>query len=87
MLSDNERDRLEQLARPLALLHPPAGSCRSIPWSNWGLRRGFDLLRHTNGRLAINITADIDPQGHDRAGHQKGRCIGISCRKSADTMT
>ena len=25
-------------------------------------RRGFDLLRHTDGRLAVNVTANIDAQ-------------------------
>ena len=59
MLTDNERDRLASL-RALGLVAP---SGQIVPLDSvvkLESRRGFDVLRHSNGRLAINITANID---------------------------
>lgn len=60
MLPDEERDRQESLQSfPVVT---PQGAV--VPLSNvidLESRRGLELLRHTDGRLGIHVTADVDP--------------------------
>lgn len=60
MLPDRERNYLANLT-DLTIL-TPAGE--SVPLANvvtMKHRRGFELLRHTNGRLSVQVSADVDP--------------------------
>lgn len=60
MLSDNERHRLASL-QDFAIV-PPSG--RAVPFSDVvsvTTRQGFETLRHTDGRLSVLVTADVDP--------------------------
>ncbi len=59
MLPDDERNTLATLEN--FVLRLPGGN--SIPLSsvvNFESKRGFDFLRHTNGKLAVHITAAVD---------------------------
>jgi len=60
-LPDAERDRLSSLYRLNVRL--PSG--QSVPLTSvaeWRSRRGFEILRHAEGRLAVEVTADVDPR-------------------------
>jgi multidrug efflux pump subunit AcrB len=60
-LPDAERDRLGSLHR----LNVQLPSGESVPLSavaRWETRRGFEVLRHAEGRLAVEVTADVDPR-------------------------
>ncbi len=61
MLPDDEQDDLGRLARfPVrtdAGAFVPLGSVATLY-----NRRGIDLIRHTDGRLAVTVSADVDPQ-------------------------
>ena len=59
MLPDAERNHLANLGAVVVVT--PSGE--SVPLEtvvDLRARRGFDVLRHTDGRLAVNVTADID---------------------------
>lgn len=54
-----ERERLATLER--LLVRAPDG--RFVPLStvaSWETRRGFEALRHANGRLAVEVSGDVD---------------------------
>ncbi len=60
-LPDAERDRLGSLYR----LNVQIPSGESVPLTSvaeWSSRRGFEVLRHAEGRLAVEVTADVDPR-------------------------
>jgi multidrug efflux pump subunit AcrB len=61
MLPDSERDDLGRLKQ--FPVRTPAGEFVSL--GNVAAlynRRGIDLIRHTDGRLAVTVSADVDPQ-------------------------
>jgi multidrug efflux pump subunit AcrB len=58
-LPDAERGTLASLYR--LNIRTPAGE--SVPLTavaDWRSRRGFEVLRHADGRLAVEVTADVD---------------------------
>ena len=58
-LPDEERGTLASLYR--LNIRTPAGE--SVPLTavaDWRSRRGFEVLRHADGRLAVEVTADVD---------------------------
>ena len=58
-LPDSERDRLSSLENLHMVL--PAGDF--VPLSSvveFSARRGFETLRHAEGKLALNVSADVD---------------------------
>ncbi len=60
-LPDAERDRLGSLYR----LNVQTPSGEPVPLTSvaeWRSRRGFEVLRHAEGRLAVEVTADVDPR-------------------------
>ena len=60
VLPDEERHDLASLANLSVAL--PGGGAMPLPSTiEIEPRRGFDVLRHVNGRLAVRITADVDP--------------------------
>jgi multidrug efflux pump subunit AcrB len=61
MLPDTERDDLGRLQQ--FPIRTPAGEF--VPLGNVATlynRRGIDLIRHTNGRMAVTVSADVNPQ-------------------------
>jgi len=61
MLPDAERDDLARLQQ--FPIRTPEGSF--VPLSNIAVlynRRGIDVIRHTNTRMAVSVNADVDPQ-------------------------
>ena len=59
VLPDDERDRLSSVEE-LDIILPAGGS---IPLANavtFTTRRGFDSIRHTDGKLAVTVRADVD---------------------------
>ena len=59
VLPDAERDRLSSLEELDIIL--PSG--KTMPLTNavtLTTRRGFDSIRHTDGKLAVTVTADVD---------------------------
>lgn len=61
MLPDAERDDLGRLQR--FPIKTPDG--RFMPLSNVAVlynRRGIDVIRHTDTRLAVSVSADVDPE-------------------------
>ncbi len=61
MLTDAERDDLGRLQQ--FPVRTPEG--RFVPLSNVAIlynRRGIDVIRHTNGRMTVSVSADVDPQ-------------------------
>jgi multidrug efflux pump subunit AcrB len=61
MLPDAERDDLGRLSQfPIR-----TGNGSYVPLANVAIlynRRGIDVIRHTDGRLAVSVNADVDPQ-------------------------
>ena len=60
VLPDEERRDLASLGNLAAVL-PGGGSMPLLSALEIEHRRGFDILRHHNGRLAVRVTADVDP--------------------------
>ena len=60
MLSDAERNRLASLGA-IGVVAPTGETVPLDVVIDLETRQGFDLLRHTDGRLAVNVTANIDP--------------------------
>ncbi|MEM8769700.1 MAG: efflux RND transporter permease subunit, partial [Pseudomonadota bacterium] len=61
MLPDAERDDLGRLQQ--FPIRTDAGGY--VPLSNVAIlynRRGIDVIRHTNGRMTVSVSADVDPQ-------------------------
>jgi len=61
MLPDDERNRLASLAS-LGIVAPSGETVPLDAVVALRTRRGFDELRHAGGRLAVDITASIDPR-------------------------
>ena len=61
MLSDAERNHLGSIGT-LGIVVPSGETVPLDSVADLHTRRGFDLLRHADGRLAINVTADVDPE-------------------------
>jgi multidrug efflux pump subunit AcrB len=59
MLPDHERDSLSTLENFMVRL-PEGGSAALSSVVDFEARRGFDVLRHTDSKLAIHITATVD---------------------------
>ena len=59
LLPDNERDDLASLAN-LAIALPGGGAVPLPTAIDIETRRGFDVLRHHDGRLAVRVSADVD---------------------------
>jgi multidrug efflux pump subunit AcrB len=60
MLPDAERDDLGRLQQ--FPIQTPGGSY--VPLSNVAIlynRRGIDVIRHTDGRMAVSVSANVDP--------------------------
>ncbi len=55
-----ERDRLGSLSR-LAIRLPTGESVPLTAVAEWRSRRGFEVLRHAEGRLAVEVSADVNP--------------------------
>ncbi len=60
MLPDRERHTLASLDA-LNVAVPGGGSVPLLTAVNLDTRRGFDILRHTDGRLSLRVAADVDP--------------------------
>ena len=60
VLPDRERDDIASLDN-LAVALPGGGVMPLLTAVDIETRRGFDILRHENGRLAVRISADVDP--------------------------
>ena len=58
-LPEAERNRLSSLYR-LNVRTPDGRSVPLTAVAEWRSRRGFEVLRHADGRLAVEITADVD---------------------------
>jgi multidrug efflux pump subunit AcrB len=58
-LPEAERDRLGSLYR-LNVRLPSGESVPLTSVAEWRTRRGFEVLRHADGRLAVEVTADVD---------------------------
>ena len=61
MLSDTERERLGSLGS-IALVTPAGESVALDVALDFEARQGFDVLRHSDGELAVNVTANVDTQ-------------------------
>jgi multidrug efflux pump subunit AcrB len=60
-LPENERQNLSALDHLEIVL----GSGQTVPLSSvveWSSKRGFEVLRHAEGELAIEISAEVDPK-------------------------
>lgn len=61
MLPRAERDRLDVFERITITL--PDGRFVPLPTvASWEARRGFEALRHAEGRLAVEVSAAVDPE-------------------------
>ena len=60
VLPDRERDDIASLDN-LAVALPGGGVMPLLTAVDIDTRRGFDILRHENGRLAVKVSADVDP--------------------------
>jgi multidrug efflux pump subunit AcrB len=60
-LPEAERDRLGSLYRFNVRL-PNGESAPLTAVADWTSRRGFEVLRHADGQLAVEVTADVDSQ-------------------------
>ena len=60
VLPDHERYDIASLDN-LAVALPGGGVMPLLTAVDIETRRGFDILRHENGRLAVKISADVDP--------------------------
>jgi len=60
-LPQAERERLGSLYR-LNVRLPSGESVPLTSVAEWRSRRGFEILRHAEGRLAVEVTADVDPR-------------------------
>ena len=58
-LPEAERERLSSLYR-LNVQLPSGESAPLTAVAEWRSRRGFEVLRHAEGRLAVEVTADVD---------------------------
>ena len=58
-LPEHERDRLGSLYR-LNIRLPSGESVPLTAVAEWGSRRGFEVLRHAEGGLAVEVSADVD---------------------------
>jgi multidrug efflux pump subunit AcrB len=58
-LPEAERDRLGSLQR-LSIRLPSGESVPISAVASWRSQRGFEILRHAEGRLAVEVTADVD---------------------------
>ena len=58
-LPEAERDRLSSLYR-LNVRTPDGRSVPLTAVAEWRSRRGFEVLRHAEGKLAVEVTADVD---------------------------
>ncbi|MCG6863025.1 MAG: efflux RND transporter permease subunit [Chromatiaceae bacterium] len=58
-LPESERARLGSLSR-LNIRLPSGESVPLTAVAEWRSRRGFEILRHAEGRLAVEVAADID---------------------------
>jgi len=61
MLPDNERDTLATLEHFMVRL-PQGGSAPLSSVVEFTSQRGFDVLRHTNGQLAVHIRGTVDAE-------------------------
>ena len=59
VLPDRERDDIASLEN-LAVALPGGGVMPLLTAIDIETRRGFDMLRHENGRLAVRVSADVD---------------------------
>ncbi len=64
MLPDKERHVLSSLDT-LNLTLPGGGLVPLRTVVELGHRRGFDILRHTQGRLSLRVSADVDPTANN----------------------
>ena len=60
VLPDDERNDVASLDN-LAVALPGGGVMPLLTAVDIETRRGFDILRHENGRLAVKVSADVDP--------------------------
>ena len=60
VLPDRERDDIASLDN-LAVALPGGGVMPLLTAVDIDTRRGFDILRHEDGRLAVKVSADVDP--------------------------
>ena len=60
VLPDSERNDIASLGN-FAVALPGGGAMPLLSAVDIETRRGFDILRHENGRLAVRIAADVDP--------------------------
>ena len=60
VLPDHERNDIASLDN-LAVALPAGGAMPLLTAVDIDTRRGFDILRHENGRLAVKVSADVDP--------------------------
>jgi multidrug efflux pump subunit AcrB len=60
-LPAEERDRLGSLYR-LSVQLPDGSAVPLTAVAEWRSRRGFEVLRHAQGRLAVEVTADVNSQ-------------------------
>jgi multidrug efflux pump subunit AcrB len=58
-LPETERDRLSSLQR-LNIRTPNGDSVPLSTVTGWDSRQGFEALRHADGQLAVEVTADVD---------------------------
>jgi multidrug efflux pump subunit AcrB len=58
-LPEAERNRLSSLYR-LNVRTPDGRSVPLTAVAEWRSRRGFEVLRHADGKLAVEVTADVD---------------------------
>ncbi|MEY6433485.1 efflux RND transporter permease subunit [Thioalkalicoccus limnaeus] len=54
-----ERDRLGSLER-MNIRLPDGSSVPLTTVADWSTRRGFEVLRHAEGQLAVEVSADVD---------------------------
>ena len=60
VLPDRERNDIASLDN-LSVALPGGGVMPLLTAVDIETRRGFDILRHVNGRLAVTVSADVDP--------------------------
>ena len=60
VLPDRERNGIASLGN-LAVALPGGGVMPLLTAVDIKTRQGFDILRHGNGRLAVKVSADVDP--------------------------
>ena len=87
LLPRDERERLDVFER--LVIHAPGE--RFVPLgavARWESRRGFEALRHADGRLAVEVSGEVDPaQGNAdvmRAELQREVLPGIAQRYGVD---